>query len=406
MSRRFMIYDVGIIGAGIAGAFAALRIAEKHNNINAILIDVGKKPGKRRRQIEGWLGCFPTGDGKIYKDDLDKVKNIVDGRKATPTFKWVFKQLEYINKTKLIKAPKLSTAAKRRVRDNGLKIQYNNYHQWKPESVHRLSKHMTEYIEEAGNITFGFDNEVYSLSKNRNIFKIDTANGTIRCRKIILCVGRSGWRWVTNLYDDLGIISNDDYAYYGVRLEVGASSIKDFNKSNITLYDDAINVGPFCWNGTIIQEDHSDLVISAFRSNEDRWRSDKVSFSLTKSVYFSDQGSVQADRIGKLAFVLFNDRVSKERVRTFMNNHSLLNQLPEFDWLTSVLKRLDAIIPNLCSKGFIHVPNIIPMPAEINLGTNLESEIDGMFVAGESAGVFGIAAAATMGAICADSACK
>jgi uncharacterized FAD-dependent dehydrogenase len=52
------------------------------------------------------------------------------------------------------------------------------------------------------------------------------------------------------------------------------------------------------------------------------------------------------------------------------------------------------------------VPNITPMPAEINLGTNLESEIDGMFVAGESAGVFGIAAAATMGAICADSACR
>lgn len=400
-------YDVGIIGAGVAGSFAALRIAEKYPRVSTVLIDVGRPPGKRRRQIEGWLGCFPTGDGKIYEYDLDKVKNIVDGRKATPAFRWVLDQFAEVNSMRLIKAPKVSVATRKRIYNNGFELQYNDYYQWKPESVHKLSKYMAEYIEEAGNISFSFDNEVYTLSKtDNNTFKINTADETIYCKKVILCVGRSGWRWVTNLYDDLGIISNDDYAYYGVRLEVGAASLKDFNKSNITLYDDKIKAGPFCWNGTIIQEDHSDLVISAFRSNEDRWRSDKVSFSLVKSMYFPDAGSVQADRIGKLSFVLFNDRVSKERVKVFMSKNSLLNQLPEFDWLTATLERLDRVMPNLCNKGYIHVPNIIPMPAEINLGTNLESEIDGMFVAGESAGVFGIAAAATMGAICADSACK
>jgi uncharacterized FAD-dependent dehydrogenase len=316
-------YDVGIIGAGVAGSFAALRIAERHPRVATILIDVGRPPGKRRRQIEGWLGCFPTGDGKIYQDDLNKVKNIVDGRKATPAFKWVLGQLSEVNQMKLIKAPRISAAARRRIRANQLEIQYNNYYQWRPESVHKLSRYMAEYIEEIGNVTFSFDNEVYSVSKiDKNTFQIRTAGGSICCRKLILCTGRSGWRWVTNLYDDLGIISSDDYAYYGVRLEVGTNCLRDFNKSNITLYDEDIEVGPLCWNGTIIQEDHSDLVISAFRSNEDRWRSDKVSFSLVKSMYFPDDGSVQADRIGKLSFVLFNDRVSKERVKVFMNKSS------------------------------------------------------------------------------------
>jgi len=400
-------YDVGIIGAGVAGSFAALRIAEKYPKINAILIDVGRPPGKRRRQIEGWLGCFPTGDGKIYMNDLDKVKDVVDGRKAAPAFKWVLDQLGEVNSMRLIKTSKISAAAKKRIKENGLEIQYNNYYQWKPESVHKLSKYMAEYIENIGNVTLCFDNEVYFISKvDKNTFQISTADGIINCHKLILCAGRSGWRWVTNLYDDLGIISNDDYAYCGVRLEIAANYFKDLNKSHLTIYDDDIEVGPFCWNGTIIQEDHSDLVISAFRSNEDRWRSDKVSFSLVKSMYFPNDGSVQADRIGKLSFVLFNDRVSKERVKLFMNKGSLLNQLPEFDWLTVTLERLNEVLPNLCSRGYLHVPNIVPMPAEINLGTNLESEIDGMFVAGESAGVFGIAAAATMGAICADSACK
>ena len=223
---------------------------------------------------------------------------------------------------------------------------------------------------------------------------------------MILCVGRSGWRWVTNLYDDLGIISSDNYAHYGVRIEIASGYLKDFHKSHVTLFDDDITVGPLSWNGKIIPEDHSDLVISSFRSNEARWASDKVSFSLTKAVYFDEDGSVQADRIGKLSFVLFNDRVSQERIKMYTSQNSLLNQIPEFNWLGETLERLDMVVPNLCAKGYLHVPNILPVPAEINLGPNLESEIDGMFVAGESAGLFGIAAAATTGVICADSACK
>ena len=46
------------------------------------------------------------------------------------------------------------------------------------------------------------------------------------------------------------------------------------------------------------------------------------------------------------------------------------------------------------------------MAPRINLGDNLESEIDGMFVAGESAGIHGILSAATMGIIATDNVCK
>ena len=48
----------------------------------------------------------------------------------------------------------------------------------------------------------------------------------------------------------------------------------------------------------------------------------------------------------------------------------------------------------------------MPMAPSINIGDNLETEIDGMFVVGESAGVHGILAAATMGILAADNICK
>jgi hypothetical protein len=48
----------------------------------------------------------------------------------------------------------------------------------------------------------------------------------------------------------------------------------------------------------------------------------------------------------------------------------------------------------------------MPLAPKINIGSNLETELEGMFVAGESAGITGILSAASMGLICADSACK
>lgn len=399
-------FDVGIIGAGIAGAFAALRIAQHYPSANAIIFDLGRPPGKRRRQLEGWFGCFPAGDGKIYTKDLDKVLNLVDGRKARPANKWVMDTFGRANPMKLIKDCAPSHAAQKRLKEANFEFQLNDHFQWRPDSIHQLSRIISEEIEQAGNVQFSFDNEVHKIMKRKGVFLVNTSAGEFACKKLLLCVGRSGWRWATKLYQEFGLTVNDDYANIGIRVEISSQYLKDFNRSHCTLAKEKLEVGPLSWFGSVIPEDHADLVISGFRSNEERWKTDKVSFSLLGSRYFKEEGCYQADRLGKLAFLLFNDRVSRERLRLFMKENSQLCQLPEYGWLKETLEELDTVIPNLISRGYFHVPNISPIASEIRLGTNLESEIDGMFVAGESAGVRGIAAAATMGCIVADSSCK
>lgn len=398
-------FDVGIIGAGVAGAFAALRIAERHKNVKTILFDVGRPPGKRRRQLEGWLGCFPGGDGKIYPGDADKVSELIDGRKVRPTVRWVYSWLEKASSLNL-KEDKLPSASfLNKIKDSGFNYSLNPYIQWRPSGVHQLSRVISNKIED-NNIFWSFDNEVYDVIKKRGRFLISSEKGDYSCKKIILCVGRSGWRWVTDLYKKFGIYTDDSLAEYGVMVEMPALHMKGFNKSHLSINKDNLNIGPFNWAGSVIPEDHADLVVSSFRSNEDRWKSEKVYFSLLYSKYVEDEATKYTERVAKLSYLLYNDRISREKIKNFRNKNSLLSLLPEYDWLHDKLEEIQAFIPNIMTNGYFHIPNIRPLSAGIRLGSNLESEIDDMFIAGESARVSGILSAAIMGTVAADSACK
>lgn len=401
-------YDVGIIGAGVAGAFATLKLAKDHKNVKTILFDLGRPPMKRRRQLEGWLGCLPNSDGKLFLSDMQKVSDLAGLRKTKSSYTWFNKVLANVGedfKVTKDKAPSISLDKK--IKKLGYDVHLNDYIQVYPKDVHTLSKYMAETIEQYKNITFSFDNEVKRIYKVKNMFTVVTEEQEYKCKKLIIAVGRSGWRWASELYHSLGIVDNNDTARFGIRVEMNSTHMKDFNKSNCTLLKgDELEIGPLSWYGTVIPEDHLDMAISAFRSNENRWKSDKVSFSLIGNRPFPDAGFEQTNRIGQLTFVLTNDRIIKERVAHIITGKSKISMIHEYDWLKNSLEELTSIMPEIITKAYFHVPTIMPMAPKINIGSNLETEIEDMFVAGESAGIHGILSAGLMGIIAADNACK
>jgi len=276
-----------------------------------------------------------------------------------------------------------------------------------PKDIHLLSKNMAEDIEQAKNITFCFDTEIIEIRREKSNFVIKSTAEEYKCKKIILSVGRSGWRWVSDIFSNFGIIENNDYARFGIRVEMNSSNMKEFNKSNCSLYkNNDLEIGPLSWNGTIIPEDHVELAITTFRSNENRWKSDKVSFSVIGNRLYPNKGYEQTDRLGKLAYVLSNDRILKERVSTILNKKSKISALKEYDWLVDTIQELTGIMPDIATKAYFHVPTIMPMAPTINIGTNMETEVPGMFVVGETAGVSGLLSAAVMGAAVGDTVCK
>lgn len=401
------VFDVGIIGMGIAGCFAALKLATTHKNMRVFGIDLGRPQGKRRRQIEGWLGCLPNSDGKLYQTDIAKVANLTGLRRAKSAHTWLKHILDKVDTFKVIKDRAPSAPMEKKLKKLGYDLILNDYVQMYPKEIHALSKYMAETIEINKNITFSFDSEVVRVTKQKNMFVVSTEDQEYRCKQLIIAVGRSGWRWAKNLYSSFGIVDNNDIARFGIRVETSSTIMKDFNRSNCTIIKgNEWELGPMSWYGTVIPEDHLDMAISAFRSNEGRWKTDKVSFNLIGNRVFPGMGFEQTDRIGGLMFVLANDRIIKERVSSILSGKSKVNMIKEYDWLKDTVADLANIVPELATKAYFHIPTIIPLAPKINIGDNLESEIEGMFVVGESAGVQGILSAGIMGIVAADAICK
>lgn len=425
-----MNYDIGIIGAGVSGVFAALRLAEKHRHLKVVVFEFGPPPPnclrqdpikvkRRRRQLEGWLGCFPTGDGKIYlEEDAARVSEFVDGRRIRPIKDWFAEQLGEVSTSKIIKPKHPSVNVKNAIQDKGFDLNIHSYEQWIPDQVHQLAKISAEKIEAAGNVFLSFDTEVYNFMKVGKKFNVHTSQGDFTCKKLILNVGRTGWRWVNTQYKNLGILTEDKgVVKYGIKVEMPSSALKEFNRSHCSLIRQDIEIGPLDWMGSIVQEDHEGVTLAAFRSNEDRWKSDKVFFSVHKKIPFTKasiptrgiiptDSKTYIDRIAQLSHCLSGERVGREKITNFSKGLGDLALMPEYGWVTNTLKDLESIFPNIIGRGYFHVPDIDTNISAINIANNLETEIEGLFVAGESAGVKGIAAAGITGACAAEGAAK
>lgn len=400
------VYDIGIVGAGMAGIFAAHRILEKKKELKTILFDIGRPPLKRRLQMFGFGGLFPNSDGKLYLSDTKKISNIVSDKKAKNAYQWVASILSskicMANDFNIVKDNGPSKILKNKI-NKEYQITTNSYVQLFSQHIHTLLKNFADEFE--NKIEFAFDTEIIDISKNKNIFHILSNEKEYKCKRIIIATGRSGWRWASNIFNKFDLIEDNSTANYGICIEMPAENLKDLNRSTCSIYNNKINVGPFHWNGTIIPEDHYDMAIASFRGNEDRWKTDKVSFNFIGKIKCNN-GVEETNRIGKLTFLLANDRISKEKITSILNKKSkILSILPEYDWIVKDIKDFSKIMPEI-NKGYFYAPVLFPFPPTILLGTNLSTKIPGMFVAGDNIGISGLLCAAETGMIAADGAMR
>jgi len=396
-----IIFDVGIIGVGTAGAFSAYKIAQNYTNIKCVIFDTGRAPGKRRFQMSGFLGLLPNSDGKLYLNDIDSLKKICKKKATSSAYSWFQNNTSSTLNNDVIEDTQPYRSTIKKIKNNDFTLTTNDHIQLIPKEIHSLSKHIAAVINANQNITQNFDDEIEDIQYNKKQFIITSSNGTQTvCKKLILGCGRSGWRWSNRIFDDFGLTYQDTPIKFGIRAELPASSIKEYNKSNCMISNDDLEIGPLSWMGQIVPEDHFDTVISSFRSNETRWASDKVSFNIFGNQYVENNVEY-LDRMAQLTFILTNERVLKEKINLLLTKKSKISILPEYDWLVDAILKIEKFMPEIVNGSF-YTPTLLPIVPKIKLNPKLQTEHKDLICVGETTGYSGLLFAILSGIIAAD----
>jgi uncharacterized FAD-dependent dehydrogenase len=397
MSKRKSTYDLIIVGGGLAGAFSLYRLSEECKDMKICLVEFGRVWRKRKSQLCGYLGAALQSSGKLYLQNLQDVSNISNDKSVKSAKSFVNPILSAHGNIKQEKNKEPSSAIKDLLTKQDYSLSMNDYIQWYPSNFHLLSRTMSSSLEENPNLEFMFDNEALKITKTKNMFTVETETGNVYSKNVLFCVGRSGWRQTKDLFYQFGLVNDDDYCSFGFKGEISTSYMKEWNSSHCTITKDNFTIGPFCWNGTIVPEDHCDLVIANWRDNEARWNTDKVSFSILVKQKFEGKGLDQLERLSKLAYILSDNRVHKEKIKDYLNGNFDLVHIPEYKWFIEQIKEINNVIPNFSEKASLYIPDIKLSIPKININQNFETDIPGLYVAGESAGLYGLYSAMLSG---------
>jgi uncharacterized FAD-dependent dehydrogenase len=381
-------FDIIIVGAGLSGIMAAYHINKKSPDASVLLLDMGRPPLKRRTQTMGWLGLLPSSDGKFYINNNEVIENFSTKANIKRSQKQIISLLNGFGVNKKV----LEFEPSQDVVDNfakcGFKYKNPSYIQTIPKEIHQFSKQLSKEMEQT-NITTSFDEEIVDVEKEGDNFKIYSNYFEYECKKLIVAVGRSGWRCTRNLLKSFDLLQNNDVAKYGVRVECDSNLVEKYNKAPVILNKDNVVYGPFNWNGTVIPEDHVDFITTSFRSNEERWNSSKVSFEMMGHIKHKD-GSELMERLGKLSCVISNDRIIKEKLSSIKSNKHKLSILKEFDWLGKALEELEVLIPGITNCGSFYIPTVETVLSPTKMNNKFETELNNLHLIGESAGIRGL----------------
>ena len=141
----------------------------------------------------------------------------------------------------------------------------------------------------------------------------------------------------------------------GVRVEVTnrLTKIKTLDKIYKKKFHQE-HIFDFNVNGRITVEKIGDMIIARGRK-EDKFTTGMSNFAAMEVVMLNQE---EISRIAKIVNVLGNDRLIKEKIRTFIDGKSVLNNLTEFDGLTLIFNNINNIAPGFLDNGWYYAPEI------------------------------------------------
>jgi len=432
-------YDVIIVGAGPAGIFSALEIAEK-TKLNILMLDRGpdinqrKCPASRGFEcvncepcllLSGWGGSGAFSDGKltlstevggwlnqyVSSKELNELVNYADNTYLK------FGATEYVYGADIERIDQIE----RKASLAGLKLVRQKIRHMGTERCAQTLRKMRQQLD--GKVEFKPKTDVKGLMvKNNALEGVETVNGEKFFGKyVIVAPGRSGAEWLQTEAQALGLKTLNNPVDVGIRIEVLASVMEEltsvlyepkliyYSKS----FDDQVRTFCVAPYGEIITESYNGVLTVNGQSYAER-KTENTNFAILVNTSFTEpfkepiaygkylarlsnllSGGVIIQRLGDLES---GRRSTPERIARSVVIPTLKNATPgdlsfvlPYRYLCDIremLEALDKIAPGMHSRDtLLYGIEVKFYSSRLQLSNGLETKIHNLFTIGDGAGV-------------------
>ena len=434
-----MKYDVVIVGAGPAGIFSALELAER-TDLKILILDKGPDIDKRKcpssrglgcrhcepcAVLSGWGGAGAFSDGKLTlstevggwlneyvpREKLEKLIEYVDGiyRKFGAPEKVYGADPEKVEEIER----RASLARLRLVRQ---KIRHMGTEKC-AETLRKMRRYLNSRID------IKMRTEVKGLIvKNKKIEGVETVDGEkIFGKYVIVAPGRSGAEWLKTEAQALGLKTLNNPVDVGIRVEVLATVMEELTNALYEpkliyyskFFDDQVRTFCVAPYGEVITESYNGILTVNGQSYAER-KTLNTNFAILVSTRFTEpfrepiaygkylarltnllSGGVIIQRLGDLEA---GRRSTQERINRCVVTPTLKNATPgdlsfvlPYRYLTDMmemLRALDNVAPGIYSKDtLLYGIEVKFYSSRLRLSNSLETKIRNLFTIGDGAGV-------------------
>ena len=435
-------YDVAIIGAGIAGIFAAYELTVKRPDLKIALIEQGHPVGKRscpiiENKVDHCIGCKPCaimrgfGGAGAFSDGKFNFTTAFGGwLNEYLSDRDVMSLIEYVDSvnaqfgaTDIMFSTNTPQAEVIRRKAIGLDLHLMDA-QCKHLGTERnraLLDEQYRFLDQRIDLITGTMVKEIN-SRPDGSYYLETNNGDLECQYLVAAPGRSGAEWFQDQCRKLKLVMINNQVDLGVRVELPAIVFKEITDAmyeakllyRTSRYKDMVRT--FCMNpyGYVVTENTDGIItVNGHSYTDPKLRSENTNFALLVSNRFTtpfNEPYQYGKRIASLSNMLgggiivqrFGDLLDGRRTNVHRLPQSFvkptLNATPgdlslvlpkrHLDNIIEMIQVLDRLAPGTANQDtLLYGVEVKFYSARLSLSNELETMMPNFFAVGDGAGI-------------------